>query len=220
MKLEYKFSKRAQQRRKFEKRYRRLFGNNPDKKRVEHFIKEGRAAAKKRFEDEFQASFGKRPTENEVEKFVVDWRTQKTASCSEESKLLFQRGQLTSLDAKRLDSLVFAARSYSHDKAEQIDANSSEQEQRAQKQENKRGRKSEEVHEQRTKASRSRRRRTRTQIENNSIGRMEAIRRMKRGMDIARAIQGNPSAILIRQLTALSRRKNENESRREKQTIL
>ena len=219
LKLEYKFSKRAQQRRRFEKRYRQVFGRDPDRKRVEYFIKEGRAAARKRFGDEYQAHFGKQPSSKELDRFVVDWRTQKKISFGEDSKFLYQRGQLTSLDAKRLDELVVSARR-SSEKIEGLDREGQSQHERANQ-----GLRQDEVSREKLAPDRGapfgarRRRRKVSQKRHQPVGRAEAIRRMRRGMDIARALQGHPGGIIIRQLMALSRRMNHDESRKEEQTL-
>lgn len=212
LKLEYKFSKRAQQRRKFEKRYRNLFGHSPDAKRIEYFIKEGRAAARQRFQREYQGAFGRSPTRELMDSFVVDWRSQKKTDIGDLEKHLYQRQQLTSLDAKRLDRLVEKARKrsqvsqeskteikleetqipsldeVSHSGGEQRVLINGKEEHRSQKN-------------QRRKSSREKRGH---QV---AIGRIEAIRRMRRGMAISQALRGHPMVFMLQQVSRLTQKR-------------
>lgn len=213
--LELTFSKRAQNRKKFEYRYEKVFGAKPDKKRIEHFIKDGQATAKKRFQVEYQAAFGKKPSAKLVDAFVVDWRTQKKVDLGGMTKEEYQRGQMTSDQALKVDSLVKSARGVSVDGLDQrikevvqarheIEAvwdktpkNEVQEETILQQ---------EEPPEQKQRAQADKPKKKpqlkRTQV--NAIKRTEAIRRMRRGMAITQALRGHPMVFMLQQISTLA----------------
>jgi len=227
LRLEYKFSKRMQKRRKFEKRYRKMFGRKPDKKRIEHFIKEGKSAAQKRFTEEYQAYFGKHPTSKQIDEFVVDWRPGKKKGESNVDKSLYQRSQLTGHDAKRLYGAVDESREKERDRLEnQALENQGEQQYREVGESSlantkpKQERKQPSQRKQVIQNGVSRKKKiARSKAHKNAVGRIEAIRRMRRGMDVARALQGNPAMFLVRQITMQARRMNDYENNRESQKM-
>ena len=212
LKTEYIFSKRAQHRRGFEKRYRKMFGQQPDKKRIEHFIKDGRAAATERFNNEYQGRFGRRPTSLMVDEFVVDWRSLKKTDIGDAEKHSYQRSQLTKLDRKRLDELVEAAR-----RTESIEFRpdqKDEEERRHSLQEtptlkgaapDTKKRKRSTRHANRERAASRKKELRERRIFQNSRGRIEAIRRMRRGMAIAQALRGHPMVFMLQQVSSLAR---------------
>lgn len=205
LRLEYKFSKRTQQRRGFEKRYRNLFGEEPSKKRIEHFIKEGKSAAYARFRDEFQIRFGKPPSTNLVNDFVKDWRSAKMATTTREAILTSRRSVLTGIDVEKLDGMVVRARAYRNvirDKKiseEPLSQSPDIAEPRHQ---------ATAGHAESTGRAKVSAKESRTKDEhlNISIGRIEAMRRMRRGMAVAQALRGHPMVFMIQQLSALKQR--------------
>lgn len=205
LRLEYKFSKRTQQRRGFEKRYRKLFCEEPSKKRVEHFIKEGKSAAYARFRDEYQIKFGKPPSTDLVNDFVKDWRSAKMATTTKETILKSRRSALTGADAEKLDGMVVRARANRNEikdkriPEEPLSQSPDIAEPRHQKTvghvESKRIAKAPE------KASKKR-----DDDRQIAVGRIEAMRRMRRGMAVAQALRGHPMVFMIQQLSALKQR--------------
>ena len=104
------FSRRAQQRQDFERRYREVFGHRPSKRRVEHFIKDNQGAAEVRFRAEYEATFGKAPDKATVDAFVKDWRDPKLDSISTEAVRAQQRDRLDAEGLKAIESTVEQAR--------------------------------------------------------------------------------------------------------------
>lgn len=220
LKLEYKFSKRAQHRRKFENRYRNMFGQKPDKKRVEHFIKDGKAAASKRFQNEYQRVFGKSPSKEAVEKFVVDWRTQKKENLGDLTKYSYQRSQLTSHDAKKLDEVVRTARKVEKER-QQIKADEKIENNQVPEtldkssnegiQETASSSKGEEGYVERKSVQKVRRVRKKNpkmrRINQQAVGRTEAIRRMRRGMAITQALRGHPMVFMLQNISQLAQQR-------------
>jgi len=80
--MEEAFSVRANQRKEFEARYRKLFGHAASKRRIEEFIKDDRGAAELRFTNEFKTAFGRVPNTKELVAFVKDWRDPKLQEIS------------------------------------------------------------------------------------------------------------------------------------------
>lgn len=206
LRLEYKFSKRTQQRRAFEKRYRKLFGQEPSKKRIEQFIKEGRSAANARFRDEYQSLFGKLPSQEIVKVFVKDWRSAKMATTSREVIEKSRRSTLTNVDAEMLDGMVLKAKAYRNEiKNETVSETPHRhstdivevKHQVTDEQNEKTGKV-------RASAKDFRKRNEHHQI---GIGRIEAMRRMRRGMAVAQALRGHPMVFMIHQLSALKQRR-------------
>lgn len=89
--LEQIFSRRSLQRKEFEGRYQSLFGRAPSKGRIEHFIKEGKGAATSRFRSEFEHEFGRLPTRSEENAFVQDFRSSSMKSSSRDEVREYQR---------------------------------------------------------------------------------------------------------------------------------
>ena len=108
--LDVLFSRRAVQRRAFEHRYQSVFGKAPDKKRMEHFIKDVKSDATRRFVAEYQAAFKKEPGRQLIEHFVTDWRTSKMATSTSEKVLERQMSQMNTGQKIGLAQLVSDAR--------------------------------------------------------------------------------------------------------------
>ena len=112
--LEDKFSERMLQRKAFEQRYRNLFGRFPSKKRIEHFIKEGRSEAEARFRDEYRSRFGALPTRQQISEFVRDERTTKMQQISTAEVRRRQLDKLTETESSRLKLVVQSAHQRTH----------------------------------------------------------------------------------------------------------
>jgi conjugative relaxase-like TrwC/TraI family protein len=104
--LEKTFSQRAVQREHFEGRYEEVFGEKPEKKRVEQFIKDGKAAATRRFQEDYQARFSETPSQDLTQSFVRDWRSSKMSKAEPAQVKSIQQGLMTSSQAKELSRLV------------------------------------------------------------------------------------------------------------------
>lgn len=211
LRIEYKFSKRAQHRRKFEKRYRNMFGDLPSKKRVEHFIKDGQAAAEKRFIREYQGHFSRIPSKEIVDDFVIDWRSPKKMDIGALTKHAYQRGQLKRHDAKRLDDMVEAARAkegqgFRDEERIAETQNNSVQDEPMQEEAEKEAQQKRPEHKAEQKKAKNRKEKIRKRRDyQNSVGRIEAMRRMRRGMAIAQALRGHPMVFMLQQVSGLAR---------------
>ncbi len=84
LKTEMTFSQRTVQRRRFERTYRKLFGNEPSKKRIEQFITDAKPVAVKRFKREYEVRFNSIPNNQVVDEFVKHWRPSKMTQSSSE----------------------------------------------------------------------------------------------------------------------------------------
>jgi len=212
LKLEYKFSKRTRQRRKFEKRYRNLFGHEPDKKRIEQFIKDGREAARRRFKDEYRVEFGKWPSKEMVGEFVRDWRSAKMATSSREKVYQDQRAELTGLDAQKLDAMVEQARSKRESLSESMPREGNEEKQDAKINDDV---VSSDYGKQQKAWAKKKKVKTRQQQlrerpdYRHAVGRMEAMRRMRRGMAVAQALRGHPMVFMLQQFSTLTRQRRQ-----------
>ncbi len=205
LRLEYKFSKRTQQRRGFEKRYRNLFGQEPSKRRIEHFIKEGKSAANARFRDEYQIRFGKSPSTDLVNDFVKDWRSAKMATTTREVIFKSRRSVLTGTDAEKLDGMVVRARAYRNEIGGEVVSETALRQSADifEAKQNSTPEHAESTGRARVSAKACRKRNDDRQI---AVGRIEAMRRMRRGMAVAQALRGHPMVFIIQQLSALKRR--------------
>lgn len=203
LELEAKFSARTQQRRRFEKRYRNLFAQEPSKKRIEQFIKEGKSASIARFKDEYEIRFRKTPSQDLVNDFVKGWRSAKMATSTKDAVRKSQREALTRHDAEKLDGMVLRARS-NRNEIKETSAQALDQ-------------RVNDLSESQRQAVRKHPRSTKKKAEAKefrkgdehhliSVGRIEALRRMRRGMAVAQALRGHPMVFMIQQLSALSRR--------------
>lgn len=212
LKLEYKFSKRTRRRRKFEKRYRKLFGHQPDKKRVEQFIKEGKSEAEQRFKDEYHVKFGRWPSKEVVSEFVQDWRSAKMATSTSEEVYLNQRSELTGLDAQKLDGMVSQARKEGREQSEAAPEEQNMEKQDLNAVENLAVKESDKQQSgkdaAKTKQTKTRQQKLRDRPDYRyAVGRMEAMRRMRRGMAVAQAMRGHPMVFMVQQLSVLTRRR-------------
>lgn len=203
--LERRFSRRMQQRQEFEDRYRRLFGAEPSKARIEQFIKEGKSAATARFRGEFTAAFGSSPTAAQIREFVKDYRSSHMKRSSRaEVRALHQR-MLRWHEWSALEGVVQAARQRQwtspapvRDDPDGKTKSSAEAEVK-------------EASKARHQTVRPNRRITASQPVDTAapkkrrpakaaFGRSDAIRRMKRGQDLASALKGYPMAMIAKQV--------------------
>ena len=143
---------------------------------------------------------------------VLDPRSDKMASSSREEVHSRQRSLLTEQQKESLDAFVLTARN-------RVNGQDESHQQRHQEEVQKKEKLKPEVKERvpRTQKSRpSQQVQTPKQsaIRAQAYGRMEAYRRMKRGMAIARAFQGYPAGLLLRQLTALANEKRYEDQQR------
>jgi conjugative relaxase-like TrwC/TraI family protein len=223
--LEEKFSQRSVQRRKFENRYRELFRRDASKERIEAFIKEGRTAAKARFAREFESEFRRAPSSDEVDYFVKDWRSASLKRTSTAEVRQNQLNQLTPEEGRDLNAAVRSARKISAERAFQ--PNEMVEAPRIAAREDKEVKcdfaaetsaptvspKPRRMHSNGHPAIEKIGEREREESRRISVGRIEAMRRMRRGMAVAQALRGHPVAFMIQQLSTLSRRHNETDRR-------
>lgn len=186
--MEHRLSQRSVQRLAFEQRYLELFAEAPNKKRIEHFIKDRRQAALRRFESEYRTHFGRPPSTETTARFVHDWRSDKMAesSASEVSRKQHERIGLQGRD--QMKKLVSSARNRiepddtSHNASpehtvDDIAPKQSQSKQRAQE-----SQKVEPAKQGKSTAP--------------HLSRQEVIRRYRRGMAVAAALRGHPGAII------------------------
>jgi conjugative relaxase-like TrwC/TraI family protein len=103
--MEEAFSVRANQRKEFEERYRKLFGHGASKRRIEEFIKDDRGSAELRFTNEFKTAFGRVPNPKEIAAFVRDWRDPKLQEISTPEVREQQRARLSDEGRNQLSSV-------------------------------------------------------------------------------------------------------------------
>lgn len=211
--VEKLFQQRTVQRERFESRYTQVFGEAPSAKRVEEFIKDRKTAARRRFKDEYHTRFGRWPTSEQVDDFAVESRTSKMATSSREKVREGQLGQLTLEQRRSLEKMVLAAREQSSS------IGVTEEPVLEEKQEERQGQSQQKRSKLKVPLSAQSNQRkkgisTKQRKSQQSFGRMEALRRMKRGMVITRALQGHPASLLVRQLTQLAQQKQRTEYER------
>ena len=107
--MEEAFSMRANQRKEFEERYRKLFGHGASKRRIEEFIKDDRGSAELRFTNEFKTAFGRIPNTKELTEFVRDWRDPKLQEISTLVVREQQRARLSDEERKQLAAVKATA---------------------------------------------------------------------------------------------------------------
>jgi len=107
--IERAYSQRTLQRERFEERYKKLFGQDPSKKRIEQFIKDHKATATRRFRDEYEVAFGKEPSRKEVSEFVQEWRSSKMIKATREEVESIQRDRITSEQMQEVRFVVHRA---------------------------------------------------------------------------------------------------------------
>ena len=209
--VEDRFSQRSVQREGFRRRYRKLFGREADKGRVESFIKEGRSAATSRFRGEFLEEFGREPTGEESRSFVRDWRSSKLRTSSRERVREIQGKRLSPEERSHLRDQVGEARGRSQKEpapGERLEARREGAPEEITSQARKERSTGEaprpskrEVEQRRKVAERRARRRSRS-----ASSRQEIYRRIRRGMEIASVLRGRPGAALARQVRDAARR--------------
>ena len=209
LKTEMLYSQRTVQRQKFEQKYRTLFGNEPSKKRIEQFIAESKPLSVKRFKSEYEAKFNKAATKKEVEDFVEHWRPSKMTESSSEKVYQMQRAKLSNQDRSKLDSMVKRARGANNDEKEVLAEEKAEETQDMlledhYDEETQRDFKYGSNTEHEIKAG-QRGKQLKRQAYEHAVDRMEAIRRMRRGMALAQALRGHPMVFMIQQLSTLTK---------------
>ncbi|GHC56054.1 MobF family relaxase [Roseibacillus persicicus] len=202
---EVAMSQRAVQRQRFEQRYTQTFGRRPSKKRIEYFIKDRKGAALKRFRDEFEVAFGTKPSAQQVSEFVVDWRSDKMATSSKDQVAQVRHHRLTVEQRSEVQYLVKQAQ---------------ERERESQQKTNAQGIVPDNEPLSMTPPSISKAKPFKAAKEKSmpprvvkSNQRIEAIRRMKRGVAVARASQGHPASLLAAQIRLVAKKNNANQRR-------
>ncbi len=195
--MEEAFSVRTQQRKAFEKRYEAMFDVIPTKKRIEYFIKDSRGDAIKRFQAEYQDAFLKQPSTQLIQDFVKDWRTSKMAHSNR--KLVLDR-QLKVLNSEQLSQLYQVVgeaqlnQILSHEPDQQVSHENvivNDLDSALDPEIGPRMRREikAELPKYAQKTSR-----------NNSINQKELLRRMRRGAEVYRALQGHPAGLIAHAL--------------------
>lgn len=198
--IENVFSVRSQQRDQFKNRYQHVFGEQPDKKRIEYFIKDRRKAAIDRFKSEYKSAFGKEADPSLVKDFIRDSRSDKMADSSRAAVRSRQREIAIAASCdQRISQVVQGARSRVG-----VGEPVAEAERLSTKQQ---------VQSNPQRVISKQRKNTKFKNNRHSIERMEAIRRMKRGMLIVRALQGHPALLIAAQFTQSAKERNRNETR-------
>lgn len=212
--LEERFSQRSGQRRKFEERYRELFQREPSKERIEAFIKDGKSAAKARFAREFEAEFRRCPSAGEIESFVKDWRSASLKKTSTAEVRQNQQNQLSEWERMELEATVAKARKVAakvqvkeriEPERQRITAVEADPAQlrvhRSDSTPAKRQKKAPKT--EKEPASTKKKRTVNERAED--FRRQKLLRDMRRGLAVARAMQGKPAAIIARNLRTVSR---------------
>lgn len=203
---ELAMSQRAAERKRFEERYEETFRHRPSKKRIEYFIKDRKGAALKRFRDEFEVAFGTKPTAQEVSGFVVDWRSDKMAKSSREEVAEIRKNQrLTNEQWSEVQQLVKQAREGNAQSPQKVPSQAFALENEPLSTAPPLAQKAKPIKVTKTK------RETHRPVKTGN--RAEIIRRMKRGMVVARALQGHPAALLASQVRQAARKRNEAQRR-------
>lgn len=203
-KVELVMSQRSLQKEEFKKRYEDLFGFQASKKRIEYFIKERKGAALKRFRDEFEVAFGAKPSVQQVSDFVVDWRSDKMANSSKAEVAEIQRHQrLTQEQFAEVRQLVKRAREGESISQQTIQGQGLTVESGSAPPPPTQKRKATKVVKAKVVQGRP----------VQPVKRIETLRRVKRGMAIARALQGHPAALIAAQIRQAARERNEAQRR-------
>ncbi|WP_411845636.1 MobF family relaxase [Roseibacillus persicicus] len=202
---EVAMSQRTVQRKSFENRYEKTFGHRPSKKRIEYFIKERKGAALKRFRDEFEVAFGTKPSAQQVSEFVVDWRSDKMATSSKEQVAQVRHHRLTEEQRSEVHQLVKQAREGERESLQQTQGQTLNPNNDTFAITPPPTHKEKPLKAAKTKAAQ------RHPVQ--TPHRAEVIRRMKRGMVLARALQGHPATLVAAQIRQTARKRNENQRR-------
>ncbi len=200
--IERKFSQRSIQRERFVRRYQELFGQEPNKARVEQFIKERSREAKIRFRREFEEAFHRKPSWKEVKSFVVDARSNKMLSSSREKVKRFQNSLLTRSEKKELQmALIKTGADIEHGLKEELVVENNESEKHKQEardtEEGNAGQRS--TPHDRAPVKMQERPKMIQKRHRQKLARLEVLRRFRLGMTICAALQGRPNGLLIRE---------------------
>lgn len=196
--VELAMSQRTLQKKLFEARYEELFRRRPSKKRIEYFIKDRKDAALKRFRDEFEITFGTKPSPQQTAEFVIDWRSDKMASSTKDTVIEIQRYQRLSKEQwGEVQQLVKQARKGESQQTTQNLGIAPESQPLS------------------MAPTTIKKIKPIKKVKSISLrpvktaNRVDAMRRMKRGLVIARALQGHPTALLAAQIRQSARKRNE-----------
>ncbi|MBK1883758.1 relaxase domain-containing protein [Luteolibacter pohnpeiensis] len=190
--MEALLSQRSVQRRAFEHRYTDVFGQAPDKKRIEQFIKEGHSSATKRFRKEYTAKFGASPNSKLEQSFIRDWRSAKMETSNRSNVHALQRERLGDVNLKQLDRIVEVTKRSTEIIMQPVPQQESLIKQMPPKVGSAMKSSEPKVTKKRAK-----------------VNRIEAARRLRRGMAVTRALQGQPRGIILRQISELNRKRHE-----------
>jgi len=207
--IERRFSRRSIQREQFVRRYQELFGQEPNKARVEQFIKERSREAKVRFRKEFEDAFYRKPSWREMKSFVVDARSNKMLSSSREKVKRFQHSLLTRSEKKELQiALVKTGADVEDSLKEELVAENVEgqkQRQEVREAEERNAGESSSPHD-RGIVKNQERPRIAQRRHRQKLARLEVLRRFRLGMTLCAALQGNPNGLLIREARRRARK--------------
>ncbi|MGB0372013.1 MAG: MobF family relaxase [Opitutales bacterium] len=202
--MELQFSRRARQKVEFISRYETLFGKKPDERRIEHFIKETKGAATKRFIGEYENAFGHTPGDDVVKSFVRDWRSSKMAHSSQEQVFAGQQALLTREQRQSLRKTVQQAILTEQGMtAESLNTAGEPEKEKLQENIHIEGLENHVIGSQ-GHSTRDTRVKPREAIKERAQrperSRFEAMRKLRRGQAVLKALNGNPTALIAYEL--------------------
>ncbi|MEO0510816.1 MAG: MobF family relaxase [Verrucomicrobiota bacterium] len=214
--MELLFSARSKQKVDFIDRYQEMFGQKPDERRVEYFIKETKGPATKRFIGEYEQAFGQKPENQIVQSFVNDWRSSKMANSSQAEVLSSQLERLRPEQQHGLKKTVQHA--ILSQQAMNAPAIEPLQDQGAslmsQDTDNARKKNKPQVAEpvRQTPLGKRNLIKSKSQharVKREQTRRIEALRKIKRGHAILNALNGHPAGFIVRELTRQARKRKQ-----------
>lgn len=198
--MELLYSQRKQQKQDFIERYTATFGHKPDMRRVEYFIKETKGPATKRFAAEYEEVFGRKAKSETITALVKDWRSSKMADSTQEEVLAGQLKRMNSEQSQQLQQTVKAARmkqagnthhllkpKYESPKLSVVAASELKV----------KGKRKRKVSQRQSKQSSHRK----------ALVRADGLRKLRRGAAILRALNGNPTGFIARELVRATRKR-------------
>jgi len=218
--VDHAFSQRAIQRDRFIERYREFFEQEPDKKRVEQFIKDQKTAATRRFKIEYQERFGTAPSKEAVTEFVQDWRSSKMAHSTREKVHALQQSRITLEQTSNIKRAV----SQSQEAREEIkqDSQSAEQD-RDLKQPRLEDQQQLDQEQmpwnmwedwQQSLRNRYKEQRKRDELLQEKLKRRQGMQRLKKAISVSAALNGHPTKLMARRVQQLARKKHHGTQRR------
>lgn len=214
--MELLFSARSKQKVDFIERYKAMFGQNPDERRVEYFIKETKGAATKRFIGEYEQAFGQKPDNMIVQSFVKDWRSSKMANSSQAEVLSSQLKRLRPEHQHGLKKTV------QHAILKRQAMNAPPAEPQREEGTSLMPKALDEVHKKETpqvvepvrqisarKRNSTKRNSNKARVKREQASRIETLRKIKSGHAILNALNGHPAGFIARELTRQARQRKQ-----------